>query len=59
MENNSFKPGDVVVLKSGSPKMTVSYSDVTETICHYYNFNENKLSLNNRISTVSLELAEN
>jgi uncharacterized protein YodC (DUF2158 family) len=55
MENNAFKPGDIVMIKSGSPKMTVSYSDKDVTVCHFYCFTENKININNRLETIILE----
>ena len=39
-----FKPGDVVYLKSGGPKMTVKEFDqkVNEVICEWFNENDLK-----------------
>jgi uncharacterized protein YodC (DUF2158 family) len=59
MENNSFKIGDVVVIKSGSPKMTVIYSDQKTTVVKYYNFETHGVSADINISTLALELADN
>lgn len=56
MENNSFKIGDIVMLKSGSPKMTVVYSDNDHTSVVYYNYESNKVSPSIQITTAALEL---
>ena len=37
MAEQTFQPGDIVVLKSGSPKMTVEYSNDDDTKCWYIN----------------------
>ena len=41
-----FKSGDLVILKSGSPVMTVNkYNDSSSIECMYYNTTENKFLL--------------
>ncbi|ELY2018578.1 DUF2158 domain-containing protein [Flavobacterium psychrophilum] len=57
MENNSFKPGDVVIMKSGSPKMTVSYSDRESTTCYLFLFESGRVSSHFSVPTIILELA--
>lgn len=43
MSNNTFNPGDVVVLKSGGPKMTYEYENANyEATCSYFINNERK-----------------
>ncbi len=56
MESNSFKPGSVVMMKSGSPKMTVTYSDETTTVVKYYNYETHGVSPSIEIATLALEL---
>jgi uncharacterized protein YodC (DUF2158 family) len=56
MENNSFKPGDVVIMKSGSPKMTVTYSDQKITVVKYYNYELHGVSPSVEIATLALEI---
>lgn len=52
-----FKAGDVVVLKSGSPKMTVIYSNEESTSVVYYNYEAQKISSSATIiSTIALEI---
>lgn len=58
MENDSFKPGDIVMIKSGSPKMTVTYSDKNITSVMYYNYEIHKVSSDINISTLALELVK-
>ncbi|GEM55275.1 DUF2158 domain-containing protein [Flavobacterium branchiophilum] len=57
MENESFKIGDVVVLKSGSPKMTVVYSDPKMTQCIFFNEFTNELIYPKGFNTPALKLA--
>lgn len=56
MKNNKFNEGDIVRLKSGSPEMTVSYSDEDDTYIYYYNYPENKVSEQIKLKTCVLEL---
>jgi len=56
MIENKFKEGDIVRLKSGSPEMTVSFSDNDETYVFYYNYPENKISNQIKLKTCVLEL---
>ncbi len=34
-----FKEGDVVILKSGGPKMTIKYCDDRQVICNWFENN--------------------
>jgi len=43
MENQTFKQGDVVVLKSGSPKMTVANVKEDNIYYAFFDFKENKV----------------
>jgi len=53
MANSSFKPGDVVELRSGSVPMTVSsVGDDGSVICHYFDFSKHEMV------TVTLSMAE-
>lgn len=36
MANETFQPGDIVQLKSGSPKMTVLWSNDGKTYCFWF-----------------------
>lgn len=36
MSNESYKPGDVVTLKSGGPAMTVAWVDGNEAYCEWF-----------------------
>ena len=56
MTNTKFNQGDIVKMKSGSPEMTVSYSDENETHVVYYNFTDNKVSPSIKLKTCVLEL---
>ena len=58
MENKKFVQGDVVVLKSGSPKLTVLYQYENEVTVQYYNFETNVLSQQINIPTGALKLHE-
>lgn len=59
MANQKFQPGDVVILKSGSPKMTVQFSsDDGWTYVVMYNFNTFELHTQLRLPTAALKLAE-
>lgn len=59
MENESFKVGDIVTLKSGSDKMTIDYMSNT-TNCHliWWDFAEKILKKFEDISTASLKKAD-
>ncbi len=59
MEDCKFNPGDIVMMKSGSPKMTVSFSSADETIVFYYNYEDHKVSSKITLPTVVLELLNN
>jgi uncharacterized protein YodC (DUF2158 family) len=37
MAEISFKPGDIVRLKSGGPPMTIAHIDGTEAYCEWFN----------------------
>lgn len=50
-----FKVGDVVRLKSGSPDMTVLFSDSEDTKVTYYNFALSKFSAGLTLPTEALE----
>jgi uncharacterized protein YodC (DUF2158 family) len=50
-----FQPGDVVTLKSGSPKMTVLSSDENSTNCWYYDTATNKMQPDQNIPSVLLQ----
>ena len=52
MENKEIKEGDVVILKSGSPKMTVTSIGNSDTRCYY--FYEGKVELTD-VPTISLK----
>ena len=56
MADYKFNPGDIVMMKSGSPKMTVSHSSIDETVVFYYNYEENKVSAKIILPTSVLEL---
>lgn len=58
MENKKFVQGDVVVLKSRSPKLTVLYQYENEVTVQYYNFETNVLSQQINIPTGALKLYE-
>lgn len=55
MANNCFKDGDIVIIKSGSPKMTVIYSDDDDTSVVYYDYESKKVNAT-KIATIALEL---
>lgn len=42
MSNETFKPGDIVTLKSGGPAMTVAWVDAREAYCEW--FDDNKVT---------------
>jgi uncharacterized protein YodC (DUF2158 family) len=53
MANSSFKPGDVVELRSGSVPMTInSVGDDGAVVCHYFDFTKHEMV------TVTLTAAE-
>ena len=56
MADYKFNPGDIVIMKSGSPKMTVAYSSNDETMVHYYNYEDHKVSQKITLPTAVLEL---
>jgi len=56
MADYKFNPGDIVMMKSGSPKMTVAYSSNDETIVYYYNYEDHKVSPKITLPTAVLEL---
>lgn len=58
MENKKFVQGDLVVFKSGSPKLTVLYQYENEVTVQYYNFETNVLSQQINIPTGALKLHE-
>lgn len=53
-----FKPGDIVIIKSGSPKMTV-YSSTPEgwTFCYYYSEEEKRIMEAIKLPSDILQLA--
>jgi uncharacterized protein YodC (DUF2158 family) len=56
METKKFNPGDVVVIKSGSPKMTVVFCTDYDATCIYYNTTTDKIIKDEKISIDCLEL---
>lgn len=54
--SNQFKIGDVVILKSGSPDMTVVSCDDKIVKVVYYNFNLSKLSSEIKLPFDSVKL---
>ena len=40
---NEFKVGDIVVLRSGSPEMTVTYIDSPSVSCTWYCYTEYRM----------------
>ncbi len=58
MEATTFKVGDVVKLKSGSPKMTVSFlNSKTDIIVCYFDEITNKVIKADAINALCFELA--
>lgn len=53
-----FNPGDIVIIKSGSPKMTV-YTSTNEgcTYCYFYSDEEKKIKEATKLPTSVLTLA--
>ncbi len=56
MSETNFNVGDIVKLKSGSPDMTVSYSDKDETYVFYYNYDKQSVSSKITLPTGVLEI---
>jgi uncharacterized protein YodC (DUF2158 family) len=59
MSTQVFKPGDVVVLKSGSPKMTVAFVNSEGAVwVSWYDFNTNNLKEQVKLQADTLKLSE-
>jgi uncharacterized protein YodC (DUF2158 family) len=58
MAEERIIPGDVVQLKSGSPKMTVTRTDEKVTDCIYYSEHTQKIKAAENIPTVALKKIE-
>lgn len=58
MQETKFNPGDIVELKSGSPKMTVLRSEEDFTYCFYYIPQENRFEEEKKIPTVLLRVSD-
>ncbi len=52
MSNSSFVPGDVVLLKSGGPQMTIKWVEDGNAYCEWFDGNANKGA---QFSVVQLE----
>lgn len=51
----NIKAGDIVVLKSGGPNMTVKWVDGSECYCEWF---DGKKAMGNSFTLVSLKLAD-
>jgi uncharacterized protein YodC (DUF2158 family) len=59
MAEKQFSPGDIVELKSGSPKMTVShYDEWGNVICSWYYYRTNELHRGESLQAAALKLSE-
>lgn len=59
MADQKFQPGDVVVIKSGSPKMTVWFtSNDGWAYCYYFKSQSESISQEVKIPSSVLMLAE-
>jgi uncharacterized protein YodC (DUF2158 family) len=53
----TFNPGDVVELKSGSPKMTIAFVDDNHAFCNWYDPNTHEWRESVKFLQVVLKLS--
>jgi len=55
MTDRQFSPGDVVVLKSGGPRMTIAAVDKQNALCEWFSDDQNPLSRSFALTSLRLD----
>ncbi|MFN3350709.1 YodC family protein [Pseudorhodoplanes sp.] len=55
MTDKEFSPGDVVVLKSGGPRMTIAAVDKQNALCEWFSDDQNPLSRSFALTSLRLD----